>query len=196
MKRFLIPIGIIAAIALIVLSGVLGYFSVNSSFAIPVSLPSIQQTTPTPQVRTAGVTRGDVRQVLTVPGEVVPANTQQLSFSATGRLVELNVRVGDAVTQGKVLYHLLTWQKDRFRRRFTTRLLFSVVRVIVRRRGLLIPMDRIWRNSATARITTLPPRETPSLPTERICSTMRLTRIKFSKSGVPISNRRARRRSK
>jgi len=103
MKRFLIPIGIITAIALIVLFGVLGYFSVNSSFAIPVSLPSIQQTTPTPQVRTTGVTRGDVRQVLTVPGEVVPANTQQLSFSATGRLIELNVSVGDEVTQGKVL---------------------------------------------------------------------------------------------
>jgi RND family efflux transporter MFP subunit len=34
---------------------------------------------------------------------VVPANTQQLSFSATGRLVELNVSVGDEVTQGKVL---------------------------------------------------------------------------------------------
>ena len=103
MKRFLIPIGIITSIALIVLSGVLGYLSVNSSFAIPVSLPSIQQTTPTPQVRTTTVTRGDVRQVLTVPGAVVPANTQQLSFSASGRLVELNVSVGDQVTKGKVL---------------------------------------------------------------------------------------------
>lgn len=103
MKRFLIPIGIITAIALIVLSGVLGYLSVNSSFAIPVSLPSVQQTTPTPQVRTTRVTRGDVRQVLTVPGEVVPANTQPLAFSAAGRLVELNVRAGDQVTQGKVL---------------------------------------------------------------------------------------------
>ena len=103
MKRFLIPIGIITAIALIVLSGVLGYFSVNSSFAIPISLPSVQQATPTPQVRTTRVTQGDVRQVLTVPGEVVPANTQQLAFSASGRLVELNVRVGDEVTQGKVL---------------------------------------------------------------------------------------------
>lgn len=103
MKRFLIPIGIITSIALIVLSSVLGYFSVNSSFAIPVALPSIQQTTPTPQVRTTAVARGDVRQVLTVPGEVVPANTQQLSFSANARLIELNVSVGDEVPQGKVL---------------------------------------------------------------------------------------------
>lgn len=103
MKRFLIPIGILTSIGLIVLSGVLGYLSVNSSLALPISLPSVQQATPTAQVRTTRVTRGDVRQVLTVPGEVAPANTQQLSFSATGRLVQLNVRAGDQVTQGKVL---------------------------------------------------------------------------------------------
>ncbi|CAG0946597.1 Macrolide export protein MacA [Anaerolineae bacterium] len=103
MKRFLIPIGIITSIVLIVLSGVLGYLSVNSSFAISAFLPSVQQATPTPPVRTTRVTRGDVRQVLTVPGDVTPANTQSLSFSAGGRLIELNVRAGDQVTQGKVL---------------------------------------------------------------------------------------------
>lgn len=103
MKRWLIPIGILTSIALIVLSGVLGYLSVNSSLAVPVSLPSVQQATPTVQVRTTRVTRGDVRQVLTVPGEVTPATTLALSFSAAGRLVELNVRAGDQVAQGKVL---------------------------------------------------------------------------------------------
>lgn len=103
MKRFVIPVGIFSSIALIVLSGFLGYVSVNSSFALPSSLPSIQQATPTAQVRTTRVTRSDVRQVLIVPGEVTPANTQQLAFSAGGRLIELNVRAGDQVTQGKVL---------------------------------------------------------------------------------------------
>lgn len=103
MKRFSIPLGILASIALIILSGILGYISVNSSFTVPVSLPSAQQATPTVQIRTTRVTRGDVRQVLTVPGEVVAANPQQLSFSAGGRLVELNVRAGDQVPQGKVL---------------------------------------------------------------------------------------------
>jgi RND family efflux transporter MFP subunit len=44
-----------------------------------------------------------VRQVLTVPGEVTPANTQQLAFSAGGRLTELNVSAGDQVTEGKAL---------------------------------------------------------------------------------------------
>lgn len=103
MKRFGIPLGILTSLVLIALSGVLGYLSVNSSFALPTSLPAIQPTTPTPQVRTTRVTRGDVRQVLTVPGEVVAVLTQQLSFSAGGRLIELNVRAGDQVTQGKVL---------------------------------------------------------------------------------------------
>jgi len=103
MKRFVIPVAVFSSIALIVLSGFLGYVSVNSSFALPSSLPSVQQATPTVQVRTTRVTRGDVRQVLTVPGEVTPANPQQLAFSAGGRLVELNVRAGDQVTQGKVL---------------------------------------------------------------------------------------------
>jgi len=103
MKRFLIPIGILSSIALIVLSGFLGYLSVSSSLTLPASLASVQQATPTVPIRTTRVTRGDVRQVLTVPGEVAAASTQQLAFSAAGRLIELNVRAGDQVTQGKVL---------------------------------------------------------------------------------------------
>ncbi len=103
MKRLVIPIGMFVSIALIVLAGFLGYLSTNTLVAFPVALPVMQQVTPTVQVRTTTVTRGDVRQVLTVPGAVVPANTQQLAFSAGGNLVALNVSVGDEVTQGKVL---------------------------------------------------------------------------------------------
>jgi RND family efflux transporter MFP subunit len=103
MKRFAIPLGILTSILLIGLAGVLGYVSVNSSFALPASLPSVQQSTPTTQVRTTRVTRGDVRQVLTVPGEVTPANSQVLAFSAGGRLIDLSVRTGDQVTQGRAL---------------------------------------------------------------------------------------------
>lgn len=102
MKRWSVPLGIFASVVLIALSGVLGYLSVNASVPA-VSLPVIQQATPTPQLRTARVTRGDVRQVLTVPGEVIAAVTQSLSFSASGRLIELHVRAGEQVTQGKVL---------------------------------------------------------------------------------------------
>lgn len=102
MKRFVIPIGILASIVLIVLSGFLGYMSVNWSVSAPSAL-ALQQATPTAQVKTTRVTRGDVRQVLTVPGEVIPANSQQLSFSASGRLIELDVRAGDQVPQGKAI---------------------------------------------------------------------------------------------
>ena len=102
MKRFIIPLGILASIVLIVLSGVAGYLSVNTSFTVP-SIASVQQATPTAQIKTTRVTRGDVRQILTVPGEVVAAYSQQLSFSAGGRLIELNVRAGDQVKQGQTL---------------------------------------------------------------------------------------------
>jgi RND family efflux transporter MFP subunit len=96
-KRFILPIGIFASLALIALSGWLGYESVNWS------LPSAARPTPSAQVRTVQVTRGDVRQLLTVPGQITPANTQSLSFSAGGRLIELDVRAGDQVSQGKTI---------------------------------------------------------------------------------------------
>jgi len=49
-----------------------------------------------------------VRQVLVVPGEVVPALRQELGFPVGGRLAELTVRPGDVVTQGQVLARLET----------------------------------------------------------------------------------------
>jgi HlyD family secretion protein len=99
MKRLIIPAGLIASLALIVLSGWLGYQSVTWS------LPTARST-PRADVTTVRVTRGDVRQMLTVPGEVVPARQQQLGFSAGGRLVELTVRPGDMVSQGQALARL------------------------------------------------------------------------------------------
>lgn len=35
---------------------------------------TLRPTTPTPEVKTARVTRGDVTQILTAPGDVTPAN--------------------------------------------------------------------------------------------------------------------------
>jgi RND family efflux transporter MFP subunit len=96
-KRYILPIGILASLALIALSGWLGYESVNWS------LPSAARPTPAAQVKTVQVTRGDVRQLLTAPGQITPANTQSLSFSAGGRLIELDVRAGDQVSQGKTI---------------------------------------------------------------------------------------------
>lgn len=103
MKRLPIVIGIITSLLLILLSGWLGYESVNQSFSPFSALSSLQPTTPTPAVKTVRVTKGDVRQVLTVPGQVAAAETQDLSFSGGGRLVELNVLAGDQITQGQAL---------------------------------------------------------------------------------------------
>ena len=96
-KRFIIPIGIVASLVLIVLSGWLGYASVN------VSLPSAARATPSVQVKTVQVARGEVRQLLTVPGQITPARTETLSFSAGGRLLEVDVRPGDQITVGKTI---------------------------------------------------------------------------------------------
>jgi RND family efflux transporter MFP subunit len=98
-KRYILPLGIFASIVLIVLSGWLGYLSAN----VNVSLPSAARATPSVQVKTVPVTRGEVRQLLTVPGQVTPANTLSLSFSAGGRLLEVDVRAGDQITAGKTL---------------------------------------------------------------------------------------------
>jgi macrolide-specific efflux system membrane fusion protein len=103
MKRFSIPLGIFASLALILLSGWLGYATGERTFSFSPALPSLQQATPTASVRTVRVTVGDVRQVLTVPGDVTPAQTENLSFSAAGRLVEVNVQAGDQVTVGQTL---------------------------------------------------------------------------------------------
>ena len=98
-KRYILPIGIFSCVVLIVLSGWLGYASAN----VNVSLPSAARATPSVQVKTVAVTRGEVRQLLTVPGQVNPATTLSLSFSAAGRLLEVDVRAGDQITIGKTI---------------------------------------------------------------------------------------------
>ena len=105
MKRLVIPLVIFASVALIILSGWLGYASVTGP--IDVNLPlTAASPTPNTSVRIVTVARGDVRQVLTVPGEVTPARQQQLGFSASGRLVDLTVRAGDLLNQGQTLARL------------------------------------------------------------------------------------------
>jgi HlyD family secretion protein len=105
MKRLGVPLTILASVGLIIFSGWLGYSSGTGS--VQVSLPlTAASPTPNAPLRTVAVTRGDVRQVLTVPGEATPARQQQLGFSASGRLVDLVVRVGDLLNQGQTLAKL------------------------------------------------------------------------------------------
>ena len=108
MKRLTIPAIILVSIALIVLAGWLGYSSVGTSgpsLQLPLAAASPTASAPT---RTVAVTRGDVRQILTVPGDVTAARQQQMGFSTGGRLVEMAVRTGDTSTQGQTLARLDT----------------------------------------------------------------------------------------
>ena len=102
MKRVGISIAAILLTALVITAGWLGYTG--------ASRPPDTGARPTPnaEVKTVPVQRGDVRQVLIVPGEVVPALQRELGFPVGGRLAELAVRPGDVVTQGQVLARLET----------------------------------------------------------------------------------------
>jgi HlyD family secretion protein len=102
-KRLAIPLGILISLALVAGAGWLGYTSVTWSGIGITAAP-----TPSAQVRTVAVTRGDVRQVLTVPGEVSSARQVSMGFSAGGKLVEVTVRAGDTITQGQTLARLDT----------------------------------------------------------------------------------------
>src|SRR5688572_3737220 len=52
---------------------------------------------------TAVVRRGTVTQVVSAAGTVEPAQTRGLAFSVAGTVTELNVKIGQTVTQGDVL---------------------------------------------------------------------------------------------
>lgn len=50
---------------------------------------------------TADVQKGDLVQTVSVTGELVPINQAELSFKATGRVLNLKVDVGDSVKKGQ-----------------------------------------------------------------------------------------------
>lgn len=54
-------------------------------------------------VRTATVTRGSVRSVVTGTGSLVPLTSMNVGFKTAGTLTEVDVKVGDRVSSGQVL---------------------------------------------------------------------------------------------
>ncbi|MCP4544022.1 MAG: efflux RND transporter periplasmic adaptor subunit [Chloroflexi bacterium] len=99
MKRWMfIPI-IVGVVALVVGAGYLGSRSVQAEDGDESSQP---QTVP--------VTRGDVQQTVTAPGQLVGTRQAMLSFptGVSGRLTEINVRPGDRVSAGQTLARLET----------------------------------------------------------------------------------------
>lgn len=103
MNRLRIAIGVLVSVLLIALSGWLGYVSVSRSSSPISGFPSLQEATATPQVKTATVSRGNVRQILTVPGDVTAVETENLDFPGGGQIVEIDIQAGDQVTQGQTL---------------------------------------------------------------------------------------------
>ena len=62
----------------------------------------------TPTYQTAPVTRGNLAITVSATGPISSTNTLPLTFKNAGRLAEVDVQVGDAVTAGQVLAKLDT----------------------------------------------------------------------------------------
>lgn len=118
---FHLPIlfGILVIAALVAGAGYLGYRSAQDGGNLDLGAeldvvlsavglrPQPAQVTTAQTPPTVPVTRGDVEQTVTAPGRLVSAEFV-LGLSVGGRLVEVNVRPGDAVCPGDVLARLDT----------------------------------------------------------------------------------------
>jgi HlyD family secretion protein len=62
--------------------------------------------TPTPTPQTVAVTKCDVKQTVTAPGNLENVNQAEVKMPATGKLSTVHVRVGDAVKAGQTLAEL------------------------------------------------------------------------------------------
>ncbi len=58
---------------------------------------------PTPTPQTVSVTSCDVEQTVTAPGNLVNVNEAEVNMPTSGRLLAVNVRVGDRVKAGQIL---------------------------------------------------------------------------------------------
>src|SRR5574341_767383 len=73
-----------------------------------VVAPRLTQATPQAALKTATVARGNVTQTVTVSGSVNASAQVKAAFKPTGRIAEIFVKVGDAVTPGQPLARLDT----------------------------------------------------------------------------------------
>jgi HlyD family secretion protein len=95
MKRWSIILSILLALAVVGGAGYLGARSVRGE-----ATPAVQAPT------TVEVTRGDVQQTVTAPGELVGARQVTLALDVGGKLVEIPARPGEAVQARDVLARL------------------------------------------------------------------------------------------
>jgi RND family efflux transporter MFP subunit len=97
MKPWLIILIITVALAAISAAGYLG----------SRSMTVVDSTTPQSPV-TIPVTRGDVQQTVTAPGQLVGIREARPGFEVSGQIAEIKVRLGDTVQAGDVLAILNT----------------------------------------------------------------------------------------
>jgi HlyD family secretion protein len=95
MKRTLIALAILLPITLIAGAGYLGYQNARATAEPPPAAPV-----------TVVVTRGDVQQTVTAPGQLVGTHETILGMDVSGRLLQVNVRPGTVVKAGDVLARL------------------------------------------------------------------------------------------
>ncbi len=86
----------IAALLVLAIAGGVTYYQL-------VYLPSQAATTAAPVMQTAVVRRGNITLSASGTGTLVAANQVQLGFGASGKLIKLNVKVGDQVQAGQLL---------------------------------------------------------------------------------------------
>jgi RND family efflux transporter MFP subunit len=89
--------------ALIVFS-LVGILIVSAAGYFGFSTSKTPEPIPTPQ--TVSVTYCDVEQTVTAPGNLVNVNEAEVKMPTTGRLSDVNVRVGDQVQAGEILAEL------------------------------------------------------------------------------------------
>ncbi|WP_420631334.1 HlyD family efflux transporter periplasmic adaptor subunit [Candidatus Leptofilum sp.] len=92
MKRWMIILAAMLGLAVVGGAGYWGY--VSQQTAVP--------TTP-PAPVTIAATQGDVQKTVTAPGQLVGTRQQMLGMDVDGRLIELNVRPGTAVSAGDII---------------------------------------------------------------------------------------------
>src|SRR6266487_5881953 len=88
----------------IVLFSIVGILIVSTAGYFGFSTSKTPEATPTPQ--TVSVTKCDVDQTVTAPGNLVNVNEADVQMPTTGRISTLKVRVGDQVRAGQILAEL------------------------------------------------------------------------------------------
>ncbi len=99
MKPWMLALLILLALAAIGAAGYFGYYG----FQPPAPGKAAQAETPP---ATVPVERGDVRQLVSAPGELVETRQASLAFGVAGQVAGVSARPGDAVKKGQELARL------------------------------------------------------------------------------------------